>query len=107
MTKDEKEKTHVDAIIERYKDLMVEIPPADRQPGLSLLWPVPAQPAIDKGVRQAENWLADQIEGQLWTAFAFGRDSLPTPMQKTAFEVAFLTRLQQRLVAARRSGWPG
>ncbi|EMC3957437.1 TPA: hypothetical protein VDV69_005273 [Pseudomonas aeruginosa] len=53
MTKDEKEKTHVDAIIERYKDLMVEIPPADRQPGLSLLWPVPAQPAIDKGVRQA------------------------------------------------------
>ncbi|WP_438943211.1 LasR-specific antiactivator QslA, partial [Pseudomonas aeruginosa] len=25
-------------------------------------------PAIDKGVRQAENWLADQIEGQLWTA---------------------------------------
>lgn len=63
-----------------------------------------AQPAIDKGVRQAENWLADQIEGQLWTAFAFGRDSLPTPMQKTAFEVAFLTRLQQRLVAARRSG---
>lgn len=48
MTKDEKEKTHVDAIIERYKDLMVEIPPADRQPGLSLLWPVPAQPAIDK-----------------------------------------------------------
>lgn len=27
MTKDEKEKTHVDAIIERYKDLMVEIPP--------------------------------------------------------------------------------
>ncbi|CDI89387.1 hypothetical protein BN889_01321 [Pseudomonas aeruginosa PA38182] len=62
MTKDEKEKTHVDAIIERYKDLMVEIPPADRQPGLSLLWPVPAQPAIDKGVRQAENWLADQIE---------------------------------------------
>ncbi|HBO9219131.1 TPA: hypothetical protein L5D78_001070, partial [Pseudomonas aeruginosa] len=44
------------------------------------------------------------IEGQLWTAFAFGRDSLPTPMQKTAFEVAFLTRLQQRLVAARRSG---
>ena len=32
MTKDEKEKTHVDAIIERYKDLMVEIPrrPATR-----------------------------------------------------------------------------
>lgn len=103
MTKDEKEKTHVDTIIERYKDLMVEIPrrPATRS---LLLWPVPAQPAIDKGVRQAENWLADQIEGQLWTAFAFGRDSLPTPMQKTAFEVAFLTRLQQRLVAARRSG---
>ncbi len=77
MTKDEKEKTHVDAIIERYKDLMVEIPPADRQPGLSLLWPVPAQPAIDKGVRQAENWLADQIEGQLWTAFAFAATACP------------------------------
>ncbi|KJJ18881.1 hypothetical protein HMPREF3150_02545 [Pseudomonas aeruginosa] len=32
MTKDEKEKTHVDAIIERYKDLMVEIPPPTGNP---------------------------------------------------------------------------
>ncbi|MGA4815791.1 LasR-specific antiactivator QslA [Pseudomonas aeruginosa] len=67
--------------------------PADRQPGLSLALAGSRPARHRQGVRQAENrFFADQIEGQLWTAFAFGRDSLPTPMQKTAFEVAFPTR---------------
>lgn len=104
MTKDEKEKTHVDAIIERYKDLMVEIPPPPTgNPVSPCSGRFPPSPPSTR--RPPGRELACRPDrGQLWTAFAFGRDSLPTPMQKTAFEVAFLTRLQQRLVAARRSG---
>ena len=102
MTKDEKEKTHVDAIIERYKNLMVEIPrrPATRSPCSGRF---PPSPPSTRASARPRTGLPTRSKAS-WTAFAFGRDSLPTPMQKTAFEVAFLTRLQQRLVAARRSG---
>lgn len=104
MTKDEKEKTHVDAIIERYKDLMVEIPPPTSNPVSPCSGRFPPSPPSTRASARPRTGLPTRSKASFWTAFAFGRDSLPTPMQKTAFEVAFLTRLQQRLVAARRSG---
>jgi hypothetical protein len=72
-----------------------EIPPADRQPGLALLWPAPVQPALDSGVREAERWRRAAPQGYLWTLFVYARQEQSSDLLRTAFEVGFLTRLQQ------------
>ncbi|MDF5810391.1 hypothetical protein P4123_31635 [Pseudomonas aeruginosa] len=67
MTKDEKEKTHVDAIIERYKDLMVEIPPPTSNPVSPAL--AGSRPARHRQGRPPGRELACRPDrGQLWTA---------------------------------------
>ncbi|MDF3932896.1 LasR-specific antiactivator QslA [Pseudomonas citronellolis] len=74
-----------------------DIPPADGQPGIGLCLPLPAQAASDSGIQQAERWLASEPCGFLWTQFVYGREGQPDGWRRTAFEIAFLTRLQQRM----------
>lgn len=80
------------------KDNLCSIPPADGQPGLELVWLEDCQPALDQGVACAERWLVRR-NGPLWTAFILGREEQPGGHRQTAFDVGFLTRLQQRLMA--------
>ena len=74
-----------------------DVPPFGDQPGLPLIWPRDMQPAIDEGIRYVTEWLDDASYGYLWTSFLRGRMAQPSAMEKTAFEIAFLTRLQQHL----------
>ncbi|WP_116424411.1 LasR-specific antiactivator QslA [Pseudomonas citronellolis] len=75
----------------------VEIPAADGQPGLTLTWPMPTQPATDQGILLAESWLAGEADGYLWTRLVHGRIEHMDNWRRMAFEIGFLTRLQQRL----------
>ena len=79
----------------KYKSHFTNIPPADGHPGLELGWEENCQPAIDDGIACAERWLASSHRGYLWTALILGREQQQTAIQYTAFEVGFLTRLQQ------------
>lgn len=81
-----------------HKRYFTNIPPADGHPGLELVWAENCQPAIDHGIACAERWLASGHGGYLWTALILGRERQHTAIQHTAFEVGFLTRLQQRVM---------
>ncbi|MFV3372441.1 LasR-specific antiactivator QslA [Pseudomonas sp. NY15435] len=74
-----------------------DVPPIDDQLGLPLIWPKDAQPALDDGIRWVEQWLNGQGHAYLWTSYIRGRITHSTPVDKTAYEVGFLTRLQQHL----------
>lgn len=74
-----------------------DIPPFADQPGLPLIWPKDAQPALDCGIRRAEEWLAGKGPIYLWTSLVRGRMIQSSTVDKTAYEVGFLTRLQQHL----------
>lgn len=78
------------------------IPPADGQPGLELGWPVDCQPAIDAALQRAECWLEQNSQANLWTAMLIGRRQQELARCKTAYEIAFLLRLQQRLLATQQ-----
>ncbi|KAF1056612.1 MAG: hypothetical protein GAK44_00173 [Pseudomonas delhiensis] len=75
----------------------IDVPPVDDQPGLGLIWNQPVQPALDDGVRQAEQWLHAETASYLWTAFAVGRQQHPALQDQEAYGIGFLTRLQQHL----------
>lgn len=81
-----------------HKRHFASIPPADGHPGLELVWAENCQPAIDHGIACAERWLASDHSSHLWTALILGRERQHTAIQHTAFEVGFLTRLQQRVM---------
>jgi len=74
-----------------------DVPPLDDQLGLPLVWPKDAQPALDCGIRRAEEWLNGQGHTYLWTSYVRGRLIHSTAVDKTAYEVGFLSRLQQYL----------
>ena len=65
--------------------------------GLTLTWPIPTQPATDQGILLAESWLAGEADGYLWTRLVHGRIEHMDNWRRMAFEIGFLTRLQQRL----------
>lgn len=74
----------------------LDIPPADNHPGLGLFWPEEAQQAADSGHRDAQHWL-ERNKGHLWTQLVDGRARLESPMQRAAYELGFVMRLEQRL----------
>ncbi|WP_193407016.1 LasR-specific antiactivator QslA [Pseudomonas citronellolis] len=75
------------------------IPAADGQPALELFWLQDCQAAIDAGQRRAERWLIEKEPASLWAVLLVGREGQVPEGQRTAYEVAFLARLQQRLLA--------
>lgn len=79
----------------------LDIPPADKHRGIGLYWPEDAQPAADAGHRDAQRWLQRRNPGHLWTQLVDGRGQLRSPTQQAAYELAFLTRLEQHLLKAR------
>lgn len=77
------------------------ISPADGQPGLTLTWPVACQPAADSARQRVEQWLAQERKANLWIMLYIGRQLLETEYERTTYEMAFLARLHQRLMATR------
>lgn len=74
-----------------------DLPLFDDPLGLPLVWPQDARPALDCGIRRAEEWLNGQGHAYLWTSYVRGRIVHSTAVDKTAYEVGFLSRLQQYL----------
>ncbi|MDN6859916.1 LasR-specific antiactivator QslA [Pseudomonas sp. CAN2814] len=87
----------------RKRRYVTHIPPADGQPGLELGWPADCQSAMDDALQRAEHWLAQANKPILWTAMIIGRQEQDGATRRTAYEVAFLTRLQQRLEELERA----
>jgi hypothetical protein len=79
------------------KNYCATIPPADDHPGLELTWQENCQPSIDYAVASADRWLASDRSTFLWMTLILGREKQDGSIQQMAFEVGFLTRLQQRL----------
>ncbi len=70
---------------------------ADGQPGWLLFWPEDAQQAANHGVACAEKWLMKAKPKPLWTCWQKGRALHSQPFQLQAYDLGFMTRLQQRL----------
>jgi len=79
------------------KNYCATIPAADDHPGLELTWQENCQPSIDSAVASADRWLASDRSTFLWMTLILGREKQDGSTQQMAFEVGFLTRLQQRL----------
>ncbi|MET1079961.1 MAG: LasR-specific antiactivator QslA [Pseudomonas sp.] len=75
----------------------ITIPAADDHPGLELMWQENCQPSIDYAVACADRWLASDRSTYLWMTLILGREKQLSHTEQMAFEVGFLTRLQQRL----------
>lgn len=72
---------------------------ADGQPGLTLTWPIACQQAADNARQRVEQWLAQEQKANLWIMLYMGRQLLDTEYERTTYEMAFLARLHQRLMA--------
>ncbi len=74
---------------------------ADGQPGWLLFWPVDAQQAANHGVAVAEKWLSKANPKPLWACWHKGRVLHNQSFQLQAYDLGFMTRLQQRLRSQR------
>ncbi|MES2818801.1 MAG: LasR-specific antiactivator QslA [Pseudomonadota bacterium] len=82
------------------KGYRATIPPVDTHPGLELTWQENCQSSVDCAVACADRWLASDRSTHLWLPLMVGRERQDSAARQMAFEVAFLTRLQQRLGSA-------
>lgn len=78
-------------------DSLIQLLPNDGQPGLILRWPDGCQPAFQRGIDRAQDWLDNPYSGWLWTSFLVERDWWPSGCPRQAFEIGFLGRVHQRL----------
>lgn len=76
---------------------LIQLPPHDGHPGLNLHWPEGCQPAFERGMERAQDWLDNKHSGWLWTTFLVERDWWPAGCSRQAFEIGFLSRIHQRL----------
>jgi len=79
------------------KGVTTTLPANDGYPGLTIAWAKDCRPAFLEGIRAAERWLNGKRSHWLWAALIFERDALPDETDLKAFEVAFMSRIQQRL----------
>lgn len=82
------------------KGYRATIPDQNHQPALELTWQADCQPSIDSAIACADRWLASDRSTYLWMTLMLGREQQSGRDRQTAFEVGFLTRLQQRLETA-------
>lgn len=68
----------------------------DGHPGLKIAWAKDCRPAFQQGVRAAETWLDGTRTNWLWAVLIVERDEMPDETDRKAFEVAFISRIQQR-----------
>jgi len=73
------------------------LPANDGHPGLTIAWAKDCRPAFQQGVRAAESWLNGKRNNWLWAGLLVERDELPDETERMAFEVAFISQIQQRL----------
>lgn len=79
------------------KGTTTTLPSNDGYPDLKIVWSKDCRPAFQQGVHSAERWLNGKRSHWLWAALIFERDELPNETDRRAFEVAFVSRIQQRL----------
>ncbi|HBX55508.1 MAG TPA: hypothetical protein DEH10_08985 [Pseudomonas sp.] len=80
-----------------HKPFTSYLPSHDGHRGAVIKWPQECQQAFDQGLACANTWLSDDATGWLWANLIVERDALPVGAQRRAFEIAFLSRVHQRL----------
>ncbi|WP_271408024.1 LasR-specific antiactivator QslA [Pseudomonas sp. Q1-7] len=83
--------------------IMTCLPPHDGHPGMEIIWAADCRQAFNQGVGLAQTWLDNARNGWLWAIMIAERDLLPCAMERRAFEVGFLSRIQQRLCSLQRN----
>nr|WP_288355066.1 LasR-specific antiactivator QslA [uncultured Pseudomonas sp.] len=78
------------------KGVTTTLPSNNGYPGLTIAWSKDCRPAFHEGIRAAERWLNGKRSHWLWAALIFERDALQDETDRKAFEVAFMSRIQQR-----------
>jgi len=77
------------------KGTTTTLPANDGYPGLQVTWAKDCRPAFHNGTHAAERWLNGKRSHWLWAALILERDALPDETDRKAFEVAFISRIQQ------------
>jgi hypothetical protein len=73
------------------------LPGHDGHRGAVIKWSQNCQQAFEQGLACANTWLHNDDSGWLWANLIVERDAWPPGIQRRAFEIAFLSRVHQRL----------